>query len=255
MRIISFCSDGIRDAADKGFFDWATKQDAEFICLQNLAAQEYDLQDDVFFPSGYNAYFFDAVEPNSNGVAIYTRNMPKAIMTGLGQPEFDMEGRYIQADFEKFSVGCLLAPFAYGTDSKALARKQQFLQHLHAYLAKVRNKRREFILVGNWQTAHRPEDLQDPKGNQNQSGFLVEEQQLMDQLFVEIGYTDALREVTKDNDEFTWWPNGKRGEDGWRVDYQVVSAGLKPAVEFAAIYKNQEFGQHAPLIVDYDYEP
>mgnify|MGYP003345609112 CR=1 FL=1 len=114
MRIISFCAGGLESAAQRGFFDWVLGQDADFICIQDLGAQEYDLQADVFFPAGYNAYFFDAVEPGRDGVAIYTRELPKAIMTGLGNAEFDMEGRYIQADFESLSVCSVLVPSEIG---------------------------------------------------------------------------------------------------------------------------------------------
>lgn len=254
MRIISFCADGIRDAAKRGFYDWVLDQDADFICIQNLKAQEYDLQENIFFPQGYNAYFFDAVDKDSNGVAIYCKEMPKAIMTGLGFVDFDMEGRYIQADFQNISIGCLLAPSADSCDGDDQARKSQFFELFQNHLVKVRNKRREFIICGNWNIAHNEIDLQNPEDNKNTSGCLLEEQQWMDQLFSESGYIDGFREINKDNDEFTWWPDGDRNKNGWRVDYQVVSSGLKQTIEYGAIYKNQEFSSHAPLIMDYDYE-
>jgi exodeoxyribonuclease-3 len=114
MRIISFSADGLREAAQRGFYDWLSGQDADFVCIQDLRCSEYDLQDDVFFPRDYNAYFFDDVDGKDNGVAIYCRALPKAIMTGLGFAEFDMQGRYIQADYGSLSVGCLLAPVAAG---------------------------------------------------------------------------------------------------------------------------------------------
>lgn len=254
MRIISFCADSIRVAAKRGFYDWAFDQDADFICVQNLAAQEYDLQEQVFFPEGYNAYFFDAVEPNTNGVAIYCRGMPKAIMTGLGFAEFDMEGRYIQADFDRISIGCLLVPSAYPSDPTLQASKNRFLDQYQAHLNKVRNKRREFFICGNWNIAHRAEDVQNTAAATGLSGYLPEEQQWMDRLFTDLGYVDAFREVNKDPDEFTWWPDGDRDNNGWRTDYQVVSASLRSRVEYGAIYKSQEFSSHAPLIMDYDFE-
>jgi len=254
MRIISFCADGIQKAAASGFYDWVVDQDADFICVQNLQAQEYDLHDDVFFPQGYNPYFFDAVDKNKNGVAIYCRDLPKAIMTGLGFVDFDMEGLYIQADFQNISIGSLLAPSAFQQDSEAAAKKKRFFELLQAHLSKIRNKKREFVICGNWNMAHRPEDVQDQRANQSTSGFLPEEQQWMDQLYTNIGYVDAFREVNQDSDEFTWWPKGNRDKDGWRVDLQVASEGLKPLVEYGAIYKNQEFSSHAPVIMDFDYE-
>jgi len=259
MRIISFCADSIKDAASRGFFEWALDQDADFICVQNLGIQEYKLKGSVYFPEGYNAYFFDAAEPNSNGVAIYCRELPKAIMTGLGFADFDMEGRYIQADFGRVSVGCLLAPSGYAPNSgvpdpKAQSRKNRFFELYQAHLNKVRNKRREFFICGNWEIAHRPVDIQDRVKNRDCSGALPEEQQWMDRLFTELNYVDAYREVNSDPDEYTWWPEGNRDDDGWRIDYQIVSGGLRNTIEYGMIYRKQEFGKHAPVIMDYDYE-
>ena len=254
MRIISFCADGIKEAAKLGFYDWVIDQDADFICIQNLKAQEYDLQSDVFWPQGYNPYFFDAVDKNSNGVAIYCKEMPKAIMTGLGFVDFDMEGRYIQADFQNISIGCLLAPSAYQSDDAAKHHKKQFFDLFQNHLNKVRNKRREFVICGNWNMIHNEDDLQDAQGNSGVSGTLPEEQQWMDQLINGLGYVDAFREINSDNDEFTWWPDDDRSKNGWRIDHQIVSQGLKPVIEYGAIYKNQVFSSHAPIIMDFDYE-
>ena len=254
MRIISFSADGIKDAAKAGFYEWLSQQDADFVCIQDLRCSENDLQGDVFFPNQYNAYFFDDINGKANGVAIYCKQLPKAIMTGLGFGDFDMEGRYIQADYEGLSVGCLLAPYAAAGDTAALARKTAFYSLLQGHLQKVSNKRREFIICGNWQFAHLARDVQDTEANSNSPGFLAEERQWMDEL-IEFGYVDAFREINSDGDEFSWWPDGDRESNGWRSDFHVVSKGLKYAIDYGAIYKSRTFSTHAPVIMDYDIEP
>jgi len=253
MRIISFSADGIKSAAEKGFYDWLSEQDADFVCIQDLRCSEYELQDDTFFPQDYNAYFFDDIDGKANGVAIYCRKLPKAIMTGLGFADFDMEGRYIQADYESLSVGCLLAPHAAPGDTEQQARKSQFFDLLGNHLQKVRNKRREYIICGNWQIAHTAADVQDTERNSTSPGFLAEERQWMDEL-LDNGYVDAFREINSDSDEFSWWPDGDRDTNGWRTDIHVVSKGLQYAVDYGAIYKSREFSTHAPIIMDYDIE-
>tara|TARA_R110002110_G_scaffold205066_7_gene416996 strand:+ start:117724 stop:118488 length:765 start_codon:yes stop_codon:yes gene_type:complete len=253
MRIISFSADGVKNAAEKGFYDWLKEQDADFVCVQDLQCSEYDLQDNLFFPDDYNAYFFDDINGKSNGVAIYCRKLPKAIMTGLGFADFDMEGRYIQADYENLSVGCLLAPSATPDEPEQQARKNEFYELLGNHLQKVRNKRREFIICGNWHLAHTAADVQDTQSNSTVSGFLAEERQWMDEL-LDSGYVDAFREINSDQDEFSWWPDGGRENNGWRTDYQIISQGLKYSVDYGAIYKTREFSCHAPVIMDYDIE-
>ncbi|MGB5326225.1 MAG: exodeoxyribonuclease III [Pseudomonadales bacterium] len=253
MRVISFCAEGIEQAAGKGFYDWMAEQEADVVCIQDIRTEEYKLRDDCYFPTAYNAYFFDNPD-GSNGVAVYCRALPKAIMTGLGFNDFDMEARYIQADFERISFGSLLAPFATLDDEKSIARKTQFFQQLHDHLAKIRHKRREFVICGNFQIAHQKQDVQNVEQHSKTLGFTEVERGWLDQMLMNLGYVDAFRAAISDDDEFSWWPDGQIGENGWRVDYQIVSQGLRKSIEYASILKNRSFSNHAPVTVDYDYE-
>ena len=253
MRIISFSADGIKNAAEKGFYDWLKEQDAASICIQGRQRSYFASRYHLYFPQDYNAYFFDDIDGKANGVAIYCRQLPKAIMTGLGFADFDMEGRYIQADYENLSVGCLLAPRAEPGNGEQQARKNEFYELLGNHLQKVRNKRREFIICGNWNVAHTPADVQDTERNSTVSGFLAEERQWMNELLSN-GYVDAFREINSDQDEYSWWPEGDRDANGWRTDFHVISQGLQYAVDYGAIYKSREFSSHAPIIMDYDIE-
>ena len=254
MRIVSLSVDGIFQAAQRGLFDWITHQDADIICLQDLCAMEKDLDDAIFHPEGYFTYYFDS-GANRNGIAIYTRNQPKALIYGLGfSSGVDMDGRYLQVDFEKISVGSLLAP-SVAADKESQETKMKFFDDFQAHLHKITRKRRDFIFCGNWAIAHKQDDVQNWKANQTLSGYLPQEQQWMNQLFSELGYVDAFRQAIKDPDEYTWWPSGEMGKgDGWRTDYQVVSSALQGRIEHGAIYKTQTFSSHLPVIIDYDLE-
>lgn len=254
MRVITFCADGLREAARKGFFGWALAQDPDLICIQDLRASEAQLYADTYNPEGYFAYFWDSIEGKTNGVAIYCRKLPKAIMTGLGLGEADGEGRFMQADFENISVACLLAPPASLDDPGSLARKSRFFEQLQQQLDKVRKKRRQYILCGNWNMAHSARDVRHATMYQDTPGFMAAERQWMESLFSELGYVDAFRVVNGDDDEYSWWPKGRDGGEAWRVDYQIVSGPLRNTVEHGAIYKGQEFSSHAPLIMDYDID-
>jgi exodeoxyribonuclease-3 len=253
MRVISFCADGIEQAAERGFYDWIATQDADVVCIQDIRTEEHKLRDNKYFPPEYNAYFFDNPE-GTNGVAVYCKELPKAIMTGLGFNDFDMEARYIQADFERISFGSLLAPSASIDDEKSMARKTQFFQQLHDHLAKIRNKRREFVICGNFQIAHQKKDVQDVAAATGKVGFTEVERGWMDQMLMDLGYVDAFRAAISDDDEFSWWPSGEVGSDGWRVDYQIVSQGLRKTVEYASTLKSRTFSTHGPVSVDYEYE-
>jgi exodeoxyribonuclease III len=255
MRIISLSVDGIHQAAQRGLYTWLAEQDADIICLQDLRAKEYEVDTDPFHLDGYFAYFFDSGIEHYNGVAIYTRHQPKALIYGLGFSNgVDMEGRYLQADFEHISVGSLLAPSAT-SELESQEVKIKFFDDFQAHLNKITRKRRDYIFCGNWAMAHRRQDVQNWQNNEDNSGFLPHEQQWMDQLFNQLGYVDAFRRVNHDSDEYSWWPSNQINEgDGWRTDYQVTSNNLKNRVEYGVIYKNQQFSSHLPVIMDYDIE-
>ncbi len=255
MRVISFCVDGIHQAAQRGLYDWLEEQDADVICLQDLRAQEFELDHDIFHPKNYFAYFLDSGVKHYNGVAIYTRHQPKALIYGLGFASgVDMEGRYLQIDYDHFSFGSLLAPSAF-SEMESQDVKDKFFEDFQALLHKITRKRRHFIFCGNWAIAHTKKDVQDSESEENVAGFLSHEQQWMNQLFRQLGYVDAFRTCVPEEGEYSWWPSGTVGTGrGMRVDYQVISEGVKKKVEYAALYKTKTFSSHLPLIVDYDID-
>ncbi len=255
MRIISLCVDGIHQAAQRGLYDWLAEQDADIICLQDLRALEYELDHATFHPEGYFAYFFDSGVKHYNGVAIYTRHQPKALIYGLGfSTGVDMEGRYLQIDFDQYSIGSLLAPTAF-SETESQEVKIKFFEDFQALLHKITRKRRSFIFCGNWAMAHAKRDVENWQENPSQSGFLGHEQKWMSQLFQQLGYVDSFRYAVKDEGEYSWWPSGTVGTgDGIRVDYQVASDAVKKRIENAAMYKTKAFSSHLPVIVDYDIE-
>ncbi|TNE76549.1 MAG: exodeoxyribonuclease III [Gammaproteobacteria bacterium] len=256
MRIISLAVDGIQQASEKGLFQWLASQDARVICLQDLRTRTYELEENPAYAlDGYFSYFLDAPEATQNGVAIYTRDMPKAIMYGFGASNGeDMQGRYLQADFERVSICSLLAPEAIA-DTQSQERKDRFYRELLSHLTKISHKRRDYIFCGNWNIAHREADVSNPADCQALSGFLPHERQTLSQLYNSIGYADAFRLFNADDDEFTYWPSGEVGEGcGWRSDFQLVSNSLREKVEYAVTYKAKTFSSHLPVIIDYDLE-
>ncbi len=251
MRIISLSVDGIVQAAQRGLFDWLEQQDADIICLQDLRTSEDRLDSQIYFPEGYYAYFCDKAD-GDKGVAIYTRQLPRAVMVGFGySPDVDLDGAYIRADFEQLSVVSLLTPHAT-VDPMALENKMRFLDNLQGHFQKVSHKRRKYIFCSNWHIAHQKADLQNWETNQTTPGFLPFERQWLNELYNEQGYVDALRTVNNERDIFTWWPSGEIGKgDGWRVDAQVISPEFSPFVQKAVVYSDHSFSSHLPLIVDY----
>ena len=253
MRIISINVNVIRAAHRKNFFTWLQKQDADIVCIQETKAQVDQLNDEIIKPKGYFSYFNSAVKKGYSGVAIYSQIEPEKIIGKIGWKDADIEGRFIQANFGKLSVISLYLPSGSSSEERQ-AIKFDFLERFTPVLKKMRRQKREYIICGDWNIAHKKIDIKNWKGNQKNSGFLPEEREWMDSLFDDIGMVDAFRVVNQQEEQYTWWSN--RGQAwaknvGWRIDYQVVTPGLKNKIKTASIYKDERFSDHAPLIVDY----
>ena len=256
MRIISLNANGIRSAARKGFFEWLAGQQADVVCLQETRAQEHQIPDEIFRPAGYHCYYLDAARKGYSGVALYSQREPERIVHGLGSKEFDAEARYIEAVFPGLSVASLYAPSGSSGDLRQQA-KFRFLDELGDFLRRVRQRPREYVICGDWNIAHKEIDLKNWRANQKNSGFTPEERAWMDQLFGPWQFIDAFRVVDSRPDRYTWWSNRGRAYEknvGWRIDYQVVTPGLADRIRGADIYTGEKFSDHAPLVLDYDFE-
>nr|WP_297457622.1 exodeoxyribonuclease III [uncultured Halomonas sp.] len=254
MKIASINVNGIREAVERGFLDWLAEQDADVVCVQNLKAKSFELEDSILYPEGYEGYFLDAGQDGFSGVGIYCRKIPKAIMYGLGFEQCDNEARFLQADYDRFSIATFLMP-----DGSDYAAKQSFMAQYQEYLNKMARKRREYIICGTWHIAHKTLDLANWADNQTTPGFKPEERAWMDQVFGPTGFIDTFREINRDAGEYTWWPKldqeMPRGrQEGWRIDYQVVGPNLRRHVVDAWIDVGATFSQYAPLIIEYDLE-
>ncbi len=257
MKIITLNLNGIRSAAKKGFFSWLEDQQADVVCLQEIKAQEADLTDALFQPKDYYRYFHFAEKKGYSGVGIYTKHKPRHVARGLGWLEADQEGRYIEIQLTHVTIASLYLPS--GTSGDARQRiKFEFLKKYHSYLQFIRNQSLEYIICGDWNIAHKPIDLKNWRSNQKNSGFLPEERAWMDEVFNSLGFVDAFRQVNSLPDQYTWWSN--RGQAwtknvGWRIDYQIITPGLTDTIESAAIFKDQRFSDHAPLLINYNVIP
>jgi exodeoxyribonuclease-3 len=266
LRIVSLNLNGIRSASSKGFLDWLPGQGADIVCMQELKAQAGDLSEAMRAPEGFGGWFHHAVKKGYSGVGIYAADTPERVIEGFGVSEFDDEGRYLQADFTtatgKLTVVSLYVPSGSSSEERQQAKfrfMDLFWPRLQALAREAKRDKREIVLCGDWNIAHREIDLKNWKSNQKNSGFLPEERAWLTRVFEDLGWVDVYRRLYPDagGEAYTWWSN--RGQAwakniGWRIDYQIATAGLAERARHAMVFKSRRFSDHAPLIVDYDWK-
>ena len=252
MRIITINVNGIRAAERKGLFSWLKTKNADVVCLQEIKAQE-DQLDERFYPTEMHTYYHSAERKGYSGTGLYCKSKPDKVSYSPWE-DMNSEGRIIQADFGDLSVLSIYLPSGSSKEERQAFKMEFITKRFLPHLKKLQKDGRKYIICGDWNIAHKKIDLKDWRPNQKNSGFLPEEREWLDTLYDDVGFIDSFREINQKEFQYTWWSN--RGQawannTGWRLDYQVVSSNLAGLARSCEIYKEERFSDHAPLIMDY----
>lgn len=261
IRVLTLNLNGIRSAASKGFFDWLSQQEADWVGVQEVKAQADQVQGNFCTAGPLAGHFHYAQKKGYSGVGLYSRHEPSEVITGIDDAEFDAEGRWVELRYDSPSRKLSLISCYFPSGSSGDERQQakfRFLERIYPRLESLK-RRRDFILMGDLNIAHTERDLKNWKSNQKNSGFLPEERAWMSRLLGEAGLIDVYRQLQPEATDacYTWWSN--RGEAyaknvGWRLDYQIATPSLAGCARQTQVYKAQRFSDHAPLTVDYAFK-
>ncbi len=253
FRIVTLNANGIRSAGSKGLFRWLKHVEPDVVCLQEVKAHEGDIPEALRATSQFHSHFHCAAKKGYSGTALYAVKKPRSVHCGFGSPEFDAEGRYIEAEFANVSVISVYFPSG-SSGPERQAAKFRFLDQFRPHLARLMSSGREVVLCGDVNIAHKEIDLRNWRSNRKNSGFLPEERAWLSRVFDEQGWVDVFRQLDPRPEQYTWWSN--RGQAwaknvGWRIDYQIATPGIAARARRAEIYTTKRFSDHAPLTIDY----
>jgi len=251
MKIVSYNVNGIRAALKKGFLEWLVAANPDVICLQEIKAQEDQLDLSLFKAAGYPyTYWFSAQKKGYSGVAILSKTKPKNIVFGTGIESMDFEGRNIRADFSDVSVMSLYLPS--GINIQCLEHKFEYMDLFKSYIDELKKEIPNLIICGDYNICHEAIDIHDPVRNKNVSGFLPEERAWMSN-FLKSGFVDAFRHLNKAPHQYSWWSyraNARANNKGWRLDYTLVSTPLKENIKRAVILSEAVHSDHCPVLLE-----
>ena len=248
MKILSWNINGIRAADKKGFFTWFQKEKLDILCLQEVKATPDQLPPYLRNIPGYYTFWNPAEKKGYSGVETFTKQKPIEVKTGFGKHEFDKEGRILINTFPTFTLFNIYFPNGKKNQER-LQYKLDFYKEVLAYIDNLKTKKRNIIVCGDFNTAHKEIDLSRPKENEHISGFLPIERAWIDTL-VDHGYVDTFRHYNKEANQFTWWDlkTGARARNvGWRIDYFFVNEEFLPQVKNAFILQQVIGSDHCPI--------
>ena len=251
MRIYSWNVNGIRAVYNKGAFsEFIEKISPDVLCIQETKAQLEQLSSEIVNIDGYTSYFYSAAKKGYSGVAVYSKYEPIAVR-GMGVEEFDLEGRYIELEFEDFTlINC------YFPNSQALGKRIQYKLDFCKALKEIMDKYVELgknvVLCGDYNIAHNEIDLKNHKTNHKNPGFLPEERSWMES-YLTSGYIDTFRYFNPSEEKYSWWSyrqNARENNVGWRIDYFSVNEAYIENVVDCGIDNDIHGSDHCPVFVE-----
>lgn len=275
LQITTVNVNGIRAAVKQrsetnlGFLPWLDSCGADIVALQEVRATPAQTEKELApaLEAGWHLIQADnQVAKGRAGVALLSRIAPQNVTVGFASEEFDTHGRYIAADFatelpgaQTLRVASLYLPSGQAEDPKQ-DEKYRFLAAFDQELRRLADLPGEAVICGDWNIAHAEADLKNHKANHKTSGFLPQEREWMSTVFAATGrWRDVVRALHPDvAGPYSWWSyRGKAFDNdaGWRIDYQVATAGLAELAQRAWVDRAEAYdlrwSDHAPVSVVY----
>lgn len=251
MKIITLNCNGIRSAIQKGLLDFFKKEKADFLCLQEIKAEESQIDLSFFEENGYHTFINSAEKKGYSGTAIFSLKKPLNVAYGIGHPFFDKEGRCISLEYKNFIL--IDTYFPSGTSGEERQElKMEFLEHYIKFQKSKKEKKKKLIICGDVNIAHTEMDIHNPKGNEKNSGFLPEEREWLTK-FLNLDYIDAYRFLNPEAKDYSWWTyrfNARKNNKGWRIDYFFASKNLEKNLVSCKICKDVIVSDHAPVVLE-----
>ncbi|MAX67005.1 MAG: exodeoxyribonuclease III [Halobacteriovoraceae bacterium] len=248
-RLVSWNVNGIRACVNKGFLEWIENYSPDILCLQEIKALEEQFPPEVMELEKYHKYICPAQKKGYSGVAIFTKEKPLKVHYGLGIERFDNEGRSLILEYQDFVLFNGYFPNGQRDHARVpykLDYYQEVLELFHHY----RKKKKNIILTGDFNTAHKEIDLANPKSNKKTTGFLPHEREWIDK-YLEAGMIDCLR-LFKPNtpDIYSWWTyrsNCRQRNIGWRIDYFMVNQQMESQLKSCSHLTEVMGSDHCPI--------
>ena len=255
IKLVSWNVNGIRAVSKKDdFWTWFEDDDSDIINFQEVRATQEQIPKKLAEIDDYHKFYNEAERKGYSGVGTYSKIKPLSVTKGLGIEELDNEGRVLKIEYEDFILFNIYFPNS-GKDGMRLDFKVEFCNELLRQLVELKNQGKNLVITGDYNIAHNPIDVYNPKNCEGKSGYLPEERAWLDQL-EKAGFVDTFRMFDEGEGNFTWWSyrfKAREGNSGWRLDYFFVNEEIRDNVKSAKILSDIYGSDHCPVTLELDF--
>jgi exodeoxyribonuclease III len=244
VKLISWNVNGVRSVLRKDGFRFVDQEQPDVLCLQEARANPEQVP--PLLPRLRHQHWNPASLPGYAGTATFSRFAPLSVRKGMSSRTHDGEGRVLTVELAPLFIVNVYTP----NSRRDLSRLPYRVRWDRAFLRfiKVLEKEKPVVFCGDINVAHQEIDLSRPRENRGVHGFTDEERAGFSSI-LRAGYLDSFRELHEETGLYTWWSLGSSARQrnvGWRIDYVVISAALRPALRDAF---------HLPAVMGSDHCP
>ncbi len=248
MKFISWNVNGLRACKQKGFDEFFNSQQADIFAIQESKMQEGQAEIDM---AGYHMFMSSAEKKGYSGTVVYAKKEPVQVVFGI-DGKYNDEGRVITLEYDNFYFVNAYVPNAQ-EKLKRIDYREMFEDDMRQYLLRL-DQTKPVIYCGDLNVARTPLDLKNPKANEGNPGYSVQERTKMEML-LGCGFEDSFRYFNGDKIKYSWWSyrfSAREKNIGWRIDYFLVSNRLAEKIMRADIFDDVLGSDHAPVVLEVD---
>ena len=254
MKIVSWNVNGIRAILNKDFKTTINALSPYILCIQETKAQDKEVASALKEFKEYQLFSNSADKKGYSGTALLSKVKPIQITNDMGIAHHDNEGRIQCAEYPDFYLVNVYVPNS-GQQLGRLDYRQQWDQDFLKYLKNL-EQTKPVIVTGDFNVAHQPIDLKNPKSNYNKTAGYTQIEIDGMKAFIDAGFVDMFRILHPKDIAYTYWSYRFKSRErnvGWRIDYFLVSKSIADKVTSVKILPEYFGSDHCPISLEINF--
>ena len=255
MEIASYNVNGIRARLPR-LIDWIKNSMPDVIVLQEIKSRLEHFPTEEIENLGYNIEL--AGQKSFNGVAVFSKFPIEGLNSELPGDPTDEQARWLEFHVRNVKICNIYLPNGNPIGSSKYCYKLDWIDRLTKKLIELKDMEEPLVVLGDFNIIPKAVDCHEPEKWKNDAIF-QQEVRLKFQNILNLGFTDAVRISSLNNQIFTYWDyQGRSWEknQGVRIDHALLSPEASDKLKEIRIYSSirnaEKPSDHVPISIILD---